>query len=93
MRPRTGRSGAQIPAGAKYFFPNVQTNSRAHPASNKKGTGDSSSGDTAAGSGSENYLNIVLKLGMSSNIPPLPLNSGYRENFTFCYGLKYTYTW
>jgi len=80
MRPRTGRSGVQTPVGAKYFSPKVQTRSRAHPASYKKGTGDAIPGDTAAGPGPDNYLTMVLRLGKSSNIPPLPLNSGRRVN-------------
>jgi len=69
MRPRTGRTGAQIPAGnetkdgknrgsnpgrGKLFFSKIQTSSRAHPASNIKDTEDSVHGDTAAGPGVEN---------------------------------------
>ena len=78
MRTWTGRSGVQIPIGAKYFSPKVQTRSRAHPASHTKVTGNSTPVDTAAGSGAENYLNMVLRLGVSSNTPPVLLNGGYR---------------
>lgn len=84
MRTRTGRSGAQIPAGTKHYSPKGQNISRAHPASSTKDTEDSAPGDTAAGPGYESYLNTVLRLGMGCNVPPLPLNSGYRGNFTFC---------
>ena len=78
MKPRTGRSGVQTPVGAKYFSPKVQTRSRAHPASYTKGTGHSIPGDTAAVPGVHTYLTMLLRLGMSSNIPPIPLNSSYR---------------
>jgi hypothetical protein len=85
---KNGKIRGSNPGRGKIFSPKIHTSSRAQPASNTKDTEDSSSGDTATGPESENYLNIVLRLGMSGNIPPPPLQSGYRGNFTFSYGLK-----
>jgi hypothetical protein len=61
-RPRAGRSGAQIPAEAKYFSPKIQTSYGTHPASYSKSTGDSSPDDKAAGLEAEDYLHLVPRL-------------------------------
>jgi fatty acid desaturase len=81
---RAGRSGDQIPVGAR-FFAHVQTGPGAHPASCTMGTG-SFPGVKRPGRGADHPFLLAPRSRMSRTIPLLPfwaLRGLYGVTFTF----------